>query len=469
MEDLDAATLEDVHAFFRAHYGPNNTVLTLVGDVTPEEGFAAVERYFGDLPATSRAAPRATTRSSTARGPARLDRREDVPNDRLYVSFRLPVDTTPDYLACQVAVDVLGGLASSRLVRRLVRTDETAVAVGGWTWASSTARRSGTITVDVSAGPDVDEVEAAVCEEIERLRRARARPRELEAVIADTERSWLRALASIEERADHISHHALLTGDPDIRQHLRRPHPRRDRRAGARRRAPRGSTRSAGPSSLPVADGRADDAEPRAPPRTSHDRPPAPSSPRPSPGRSPRPTYDLPNGLRLLAYDVPASTSSRCASACPCRCATSRASGGRRLDHGAHPRRGHREPTAEEFAGLLERKGVASVRAWPTPACSSTSTSSRATSSRRCDLLARSSPSRPSPTRGRPSGPHPARRDRAGALDRRAPRRDSSSSARSTRPTTGRPAHRRHAARRCRRSPARTSRPSTPSTSSPPA
>src|SRR6476646_1586196 len=52
MEDLDAASLEDVHAFFRRYYGPNNTVLTLVGDLTPEEGFAAAERYFGHLPAS---------------------------------------------------------------------------------------------------------------------------------------------------------------------------------------------------------------------------------------------------------------------------------------------------------------------------------------------------------------------------------------------------------------------------------
>jgi len=146
--------------------------------------------------------------------PVRLDRVGDVPNDRIYVSFRLPVDTTPDYLACQVAVDVLGGLASSRLVRRLVRTDETAVAVGGWTMGLVDGVGLGTITVDVSAGADVEQVEAAVCEEIGRFIDEGPDAAELESVIADTERSWLSALASIEERADHISHHALLTGDP---------------------------------------------------------------------------------------------------------------------------------------------------------------------------------------------------------------------------------------------------------------
>ena len=215
MEDLDAATLEDVHDFFRSHYGPNNTVLTLVGDLTPEEGFAAAERYFGPLPSIELAARPRHPQLPPIDSPRRVDRVGDVPNDRLYVAFRLPVDTTPDYLACQVAVDVLGGLASSRLMHRLVRTDESAVSVGGWTMGLVDGVGLGAFTVDVSAGADVDEVERALCEEIERFVADGPDEAELESVIADTERSWLSALASIEERADHISHHALLTGDPD--------------------------------------------------------------------------------------------------------------------------------------------------------------------------------------------------------------------------------------------------------------
>ena len=73
----------------------------------------------------------------------------------------------------------------------------------------------GAFTVDVSAGADADDVEEALCEEISRFIAEGPDEAELESVIADTERSWLSALASIEERADHISHHALLTGDPD--------------------------------------------------------------------------------------------------------------------------------------------------------------------------------------------------------------------------------------------------------------
>ena len=214
MEDLDAATLEDVHAFYRAHYGPNNTVLTLVGDLTPEQGFAAAEQYFGGLSPIELDHRERLPQLSPMAEPVRLDRPGDVPNDRIYVSFRLPVDTTPEYHACSIAVDVMSGLASSRLMRRLVRTDETATAVAGWTMGLVDGVGLGTITVDIAAGADPEQAEATVCEELERFLVEGPDEGELESVIADTERSWLSALASIEERADHLSHHALLTGDP---------------------------------------------------------------------------------------------------------------------------------------------------------------------------------------------------------------------------------------------------------------
>ena len=214
MEDLDAATLEDVHAFYRAHYGPNNTVLTLVGDLTPEQGFAAAEQYFGGLAPIELDRRERLPQLSPLAEPVRLDRPGDVPNDRIYVSFRLPVDTTPEYHACSIAVDVMSGLASSRLMRRLVRTDETATAVAGWTMGLVDGVGLGTITVDIAAGADPEQAEATVCEELERFLVEGPDEGELESVIADTERSWLSALASIEERADHLSHHALLTGDP---------------------------------------------------------------------------------------------------------------------------------------------------------------------------------------------------------------------------------------------------------------
>src|SRR4029453_18204930 len=84
MEDLDAASLEDVHAFFRHYYGPNNMVLTIVGDVDPEDAFAKVERSFSPLPPSAQPPSREVHHLDPLTEPNRLERLEDVPNDRTH-------------------------------------------------------------------------------------------------------------------------------------------------------------------------------------------------------------------------------------------------------------------------------------------------------------------------------------------------------------------------------------------------
>lgn len=84
--------------------------------------------------------------------PVRLERHEPVPNDRLYLGFRLPPDATDEFLACALAVDVLGGLASSRLVERLVRTDRLATGLAAHPMGFSGGVSLGLVSVDVTAG-----------------------------------------------------------------------------------------------------------------------------------------------------------------------------------------------------------------------------------------------------------------------------------------------------------------------------
>lgn len=216
MEDLDAATLDDVHQFFRAHYGPNNTVLTLVGDLTPQEGLAAAERYFGGLqPIALPPDPTPATLPPLA-APVEVDVRRAVPNDRLHIAFRLPVDGTPDFHATALAMDAIGGLASSRLGRRLVRAEQSALNVHATAWGFIGGNSLGFIAADISPESTIDHVESVVLEELERFAAEGPTQAELEASLAQTERGWLQALASQEERADLISQRALLSGDPTL-------------------------------------------------------------------------------------------------------------------------------------------------------------------------------------------------------------------------------------------------------------
>jgi zinc protease len=213
MQDLDSASVQDVHEFFRLHYGPNNTVLTLVGDLGPDEGFAAAERYFGPLPATAAARRGPVEPLAALSEPVRDEHIEDVPADRLHIAFRLPVDDTPEFFASFLAMDIIGGLATSRLYRRLVRREQIATSISAHAMGFVDGTSLGFIVIDVADGFSADEAESAVCEELVRFAAQGPTEIEMESAKALTERGWLSSLANQEERADHICHHATLQGD----------------------------------------------------------------------------------------------------------------------------------------------------------------------------------------------------------------------------------------------------------------
>lgn len=213
MEDLDRASLQDVHAFFERYYGPNNTTLTLVGDLTAEEGFAAAETYFGQLPPSAAAGRAPVPALPPLSQPLRFERRSDVPSDRLFLAFRLPVDDTDEFYAASAALDALAGMASSRIYRRLVRREQLANSVQGMAWGLVDGVSLGFVSVDVADGVDPDAAEVVLCEELERFADEGPTDVEMEAVMAQSERAWLHALAAADERADIICGHAALHGD----------------------------------------------------------------------------------------------------------------------------------------------------------------------------------------------------------------------------------------------------------------
>jgi zinc protease len=215
MADLDAATVEDVHAFFREYYGPNNAVLTIVGDVTEEDAFAAAKRYFGHLPSIPRPRPAPDGTVGPLQGIFRDDVVADVPSDLVTMMFRLPVDGTPDMDAATLALDVLAAGQSGRLNRRLVRDEQIAQSVSGGALPLIGGVSFGTLTGIASEGIDVQKVEDALAEEVEKLAEGGITADELVTVQAQAERDWLEQLSTVAGRADEISHHALLFGDPD--------------------------------------------------------------------------------------------------------------------------------------------------------------------------------------------------------------------------------------------------------------
>lgn len=214
MDDLQAATLQDVHDFYRAHYGPSTSILTLVGDISPQDGFDLAERYLGHLSGATVPRPDPHGPLGPLPAPVRQELTGDVPSDRLYLAFRLPAVTDPQFVACALALDALGAMSVSRLHRRVLRGSETASGCS----ASALGLRDGTslglLVLDVSEGATPEELEQEVAAELRAFAEQGPTQAELEASRADTERSWLEALAGYDERAELVSRAALVFGDP---------------------------------------------------------------------------------------------------------------------------------------------------------------------------------------------------------------------------------------------------------------
>jgi predicted Zn-dependent peptidase len=217
MEDLDAASIEDVSTFFRTYYAPNNAVLTVVGDVDPDDIRRWTERYFGGIPANPSIPPLGDLSLPPVIGrEVRETVHDKVPLPRVYVGFRAPAYGDPRLDALDIAAQVLAGGKGSRLHRRLVRDERIAqdVALVALGFVGGASICVGWATV--RPGVPVETVEAALLEEIERLGREPISADELARAHALIETEELGALSRVEERADRLSMYATLFDHPDL-------------------------------------------------------------------------------------------------------------------------------------------------------------------------------------------------------------------------------------------------------------
>ncbi|MGW4807013.1 M16 family metallopeptidase [Kitasatospora sp. NPDC004272] len=217
MADLDAATLEDARTFFRTYYAPNNAVLAIVGDVDPEQTIAWVEKYFGSIPAhDGKQPPRDGALPETIGAEVRELVREDVPSRALMAAYRLPHDGTREADAADLALTILGSGESSRLYNRLVRRDRTAVAAGFGLLRLAGAPSLGWLDVKAGGEATLEQIEAAVDEELSRFAAEGPTAEELERAQAQIEREWLDRLTTVAGRADELCRYAVLFGDPKL-------------------------------------------------------------------------------------------------------------------------------------------------------------------------------------------------------------------------------------------------------------
>ncbi|HEY0490527.1 MAG TPA: pitrilysin family protein [Telluria sp.] len=152
MKDLDAASMSDVQEWFKTNYGPNNTVLVLAGDISPQEALAKVEKYFGDIPAGP---PLAKHEAWVAKrsGTHRTTVQDRVPQSRLYRVWNVPGAHTASEPLLDLGAYVLGGGKTSRFYKRLVYKDQLATAASA---SNDSNEIAGQFDLTLTARPGVD-------------------------------------------------------------------------------------------------------------------------------------------------------------------------------------------------------------------------------------------------------------------------------------------------------------------------
>ena len=216
MEDLNGASVDDVKEWFRTYYGPNNAVIVLAGDITPETARQKVERFFGDIPATPPIAKQATWIARRT-GSHREIMQDRVPQARIYKEWNIPEygSAGADYL--DLVTDVLAAGKTSRLYKRLVYDEQIATDVIAY---ADLREIGGQLVIRATAKPggDLTRVERAIDEELARFIRTGPTPSELRRVKTQARASFIRGIERIGGfggKSDVLARNEVFTGSAD--------------------------------------------------------------------------------------------------------------------------------------------------------------------------------------------------------------------------------------------------------------
>ena len=216
MDDLTAASYDDVVAFFKTYYAPGNASLVLAGDLDPAQAKALVEKWFGDVKAGAPVAPITIPGVMlTAVKQQTITDRVQLP--RVYLAWLTPHALAPGDAAMDLVGYVLAGGKNSRLYKRLVY--DLQIAQNVVAYQNSQALSSYfLIRATPQPGHTTDELQAVIDEEIEKLRNEPPTDREVQRALNQIESSFYNSLERVggfSGKADQLNHYYTDTGNPD--------------------------------------------------------------------------------------------------------------------------------------------------------------------------------------------------------------------------------------------------------------
>ncbi|MBH9551471.1 M16 family metallopeptidase [Inhella gelatinilytica] len=219
-EDLENASLEDVRAFHRDYYGPNNAVLSIAGSITPEQGFRLAQKYFGGIPA--RPTPKPTDFSeglnTAERRLAQTDALAQLP--AVTVGWKLPNRGSPDQAAFAVLGELLAGGEASRFYLGLVKGRELTLNLDSLYGLTSAWEYDGpslwTLFAVYKAEHTADAVLSALDQEIARVVKDGVDAPTLARIQTRLKANWFNGLENFMQRADLLARLQTLWGDAEV-------------------------------------------------------------------------------------------------------------------------------------------------------------------------------------------------------------------------------------------------------------
>jgi zinc protease len=216
LDDLSAASFDDVVQFFTTYYVPNNASLVIAGDIDPPRARALVEKWFGHIP-RAKTAPPLTPAPVTLDGVKKKTITDRVQLPRLYLGWHTPAFYAPGDAAMDLVASILSAGKNSRLYRRLVYEMEIAQDVQ----ASQQSAAMGSnffVIATARPGQTLEKIQAVIDEEIEKMTQAPPDARELTRALNQIEASFYRRMervGSFGGKADQLNGYYVATGTPD--------------------------------------------------------------------------------------------------------------------------------------------------------------------------------------------------------------------------------------------------------------
>ncbi|HEY2433078.1 MAG TPA: pitrilysin family protein [Vicinamibacterales bacterium] len=215
MDDLNAASVDDVATFFKTYYAPNNAVLSIVGDVDTKRTLALIEKYFG--PISRQPQPK---RPDLAEPPHTAERRSTIEDSlarlpQVDIAWITPPAGTPDFDALDVVSWVLSSGRSARLNQVVVREKQLAVFAS----ANNPDKRGPglfQVSAQVAPGKSPADVEAALLEEVEKVKTGPIHDWEIDKAHNNGVRQQAAAMTSTLQRAIQLGEYALFYDNPNL-------------------------------------------------------------------------------------------------------------------------------------------------------------------------------------------------------------------------------------------------------------